>query len=526
MLMFGSNEFAEITPISTDFDDSFFTIVWPRAWTGRYTGMRFNMGGTSQVYNMEDGSILGQTPRQDILFNTETDVDGTGDIIELTDDDLQARWSKGTAVNARDLEGTETPGITDGGQYYVGWDSASTGITLHTTRLLALQDGTAVNLTASSAGNGEVWALTAANPYRSKPRITFDDTDAGSSATFTRMFFSNLGQFDNEDADPDIEFIDCTFISMTGHADNSGENANNVVFSGCQFLGQDTWAKINSSATSGAKPSSLLPHNDIGDISDCLFDFGDALGGHAIRQTATGTFSFSGNTFTGFATGDQDTHEFDNTDDVNATTDRITLLTGHGYVTGDPVVYDRRLTANTGLTGLTEDNTYFVNVSTNDVSLHLNQGDAINDNATIALTVGTGNETHALWPANAAIFNDSGGLVTINVSDGSTPTIRNALDSTTVINNNVAVTFSGMRDNTEVRVYAAGTKTELDGIENATAGTPDNRTFVASVAGATSVDYVLHNTQYEYIRVEGFTWPATATIIEVQQRFDRNYDNP
>jgi hypothetical protein len=121
------------------------------------------------------------------------------------------------------------------------------------------------------------------------------------------------------------------------------------------------------------------------------------------------------------------------------------------------------------------------------------------------------------------------GDVTINVSAGSgTFSYERAsgYTGTVTINQNVTVTFDGLRDNTEVRVYNNATGVELDGIENATAGTTDDRNFAASIAGSTVVDYVLHNNQYEYIRVEAFTWPSVAQTINIQQRFDRNFSNP
>lgn len=119
------------------------------------------------------------------------------------------------------------------------------------------------------------------------------------------------------------------------------------------------------------------------------------------------------------------------------------------------------------------------------------------------------------------INNATGGVVTINAS-GITGTVsyRNNGTSTTTINNNVTVTFSGLVANSEVRIYNHSTGAELDGVENS--GT----SFAASVAGSTVVDYVIHNIDYEYIRVENFTWPSTAQTIPIQQRIDRNYANP
>lgn len=130
---------------------------------------------------------------------------------------------------------------------------------------------------------------------------------------------------------------------------------------------------------------------------------------------------------------------------------------------------------------------------------------------------------------DAAILNSAAGTLSISSSGGSdigTDSFRNTGGGDVTITNNVGVTFTNMRDLTEVRIYAAGTSTELAGIEDATAGSPDARTFLASLAAATSVDYTLVNLQYEIIRVESFTWPAADQSILISQRFDRNYDNP
>jgi len=145
----------------------------------------------------------------------------------------------------------------------------------------------------------------------------------------------------------------------------------------------------------------------------------------------------------------------------------------------------------------------------------------------------TGN-TFAGYGANAsndaAIYNNSGGLVTINISGGGdTPTVRNGAGASTVINNNVAVTLSGLKDNTEVRVLDNVTGEFLDGIENATAGTTDNRSFTFSLAASTVVDIAIFNVAYVLPpnnRIEDFTVPTSAATIPISQVRDRNYVNP
>lgn len=128
--------------------------------------------------------------------------------------------------------------------------------------------------------------------------------------------------------------------------------------------------------------------------------------------------------------------------------------------------------------------------------------------------------------ANAAIYNNSGGSVTINVTSGDAPTYYNVGGSTTTIVASVSVTFDKLKDNTEVRIYKTSDDSVVDGIENATSGSPDNRNFQWSATAGTDVYYHLINKEYEQISVYGYVVPSSATTIDFQQQFDRNYANP
>jgi hypothetical protein len=89
------------------------------------------------------------------------------------------------------------------------------------------------------------------------------------------------------------------------------------------------------------------------------------------------------------------------------------------------------------------------------------------------------------------------------------------------------VTFTNIKDDTEVRVYATGTTTEIAGTENATTGSPDDRSFAWSADAGTVVDYVLINVAgWQIIRVEGYTVPSSNTSLPIQQVIERNYSNP
>lgn len=128
---------------------------------------------------------------------------------------------------------------------------------------------------------------------------------------------------------------------------------------------------------------------------------------------------------------------------------------------------------------------------------------------------------------NEALYNNSGGLVTLNLSGGTVPTYRNnGAGSTTSIIASVNVTVTGLKDNTEIRVYTTATITELAGIETATDGTTDNRSFTFALTAGVIIDIAIINVTYENERITAYTVPATNASIPVQQRFDRNYSNP
>jgi hypothetical protein len=130
---------------------------------------------------------------------------------------------------------------------------------------------------------------------------------------------------------------------------------------------------------------------------------------------------------------------------------------------------------------------------------------------------------------NNSVLNFLGttGSVTVNVSGGSGTVSYKTAGTTITIVNAVTVTLTGLKDNTEVRVMAAGSHTnELAGTEDATTGTTDDRSFAFSLAAATSVDIYIVNKLYENIEIEGYTIPGSNTPFPQQQRLDRVYLNP
>lgn len=78
--------------------------------------------------------------------------------------------------------------------------------------------------------------------------------------------------------------------------------------------------------------------------------------------------------------------------------------------------------------------------------------------------------------------------------------------------------LTGLQSNSEVRIYQAGTSTEIDGVENS--GTSFSTTTTES-----SIDLVIFNTQYQPVRILSVDTSGDVTL-PIQQIFDRNYNNP
>ncbi len=124
---------------------------------------------------------------------------------------------------------------------------------------------------------------------------------------------------------------------------------------------------------------------------------------------------------------------------------------------------------------------------------------------------------------NAAIYNNSGGSVTINVSGGTIPTYRNGTGASTTVSAAASVELTGLQPNSEVRAYVGtnpATATEIGGIEDS--GT--SFTFSQSVAGQQGY-IIVHSVSYAPYSLN-LTYSGSNVSIPIQQVFDRNYRNP
>lgn len=91
-------------------------------------------------------------------------------------------------------------------------------------------------------------------------------------------------------------------------------------------------------------------------------------------------------------------------------------------------------------------------------------------------------------------------------------------DTNGTVSPDSVLTLTGLQANSEVRVYTAGTTTEVAGVENS--GT----TFVDATIAVSSVDIVVHNVSFEYLKIEAADTSSNLTL-PIQQRSDRQYEN-
>lgn len=156
---------------------------------------------------------------------------------------------------------------------------------------------------------------------------------------------------------------------------------------------------------------------------------------------------------------------------------------------------------------------------------------SINKNAIVVTTPGTysfsGNSFTGYGTTGtdtAAIYNNSGGLVTINISNGSTPTYYNGVGATTVINNNVSVTLEANVSlvGSEIRIYDLDNSpvnslgTELTGIESCVGAT-----YLFSSSVGNSVWIQVMKSGYEEFGRQ-YTMPTTNSPLSITLKADNN----
>jgi hypothetical protein len=406
----GRNASATVT--ATVFTEANVVVKFPGGFVDPgWNELEFDLGNASTVVTLD--SVFFQGDGLDTRwFYFDTLATGSGgavstslDTIELPDHGL-LDLTISPLLQYQTLGGTERPisGLASGGIHGVFVDQVSgTNTTAQEAafcdaraRFYDESTGAIHNLTESTAGNEELQALVIHNIV--KPDLTVTSTSGTFDAT------------------------DCTFDKFRAFTLTSA-----ATFTRCAFL------KCESMALSTAELDSCTVTNPAVPISLSFIDTeaGAESEGHCIDITSNSgsPFTFTDNTFIGWGP-DAATFSTDS-GGINAGTDVITTDAAHGFSTGDAVYYNDE--GGVASIGLTVDGVYWVrNITSTTLTLHLSPWGASNDSVTMDLST-SGAETHSLYSANAAILNSSGAAITINVSGGTAPTIRNTDGSTTSV---------------------------------------------------------------------------------------------
>ena len=414
------------TASATVFTDANSVLVFPGGFVGdTFNKITVDLSNASTTVTWTNVTMIsnGQSTYK-LYFDTEIDVNSATDVITITDHDV--RTSQNFTYSKEG--GTEAIGLTDDTSVFPETDTTDTFRVFDNTNdpldaFSGVSGQTETNLTASTAGNGENHSLLRGPDTR----LSIEVASGAGNFTIDGCVFQNTGNctFASNTSIIGSTFLDITTITPDG-----------ATFDGCTF---DLHSTPGSSVISPAIPD---------DITNCEFNQGGLYTeGHALEITATGTYTYIGNTHNGFG---PDPLSFDTASNVSTASNSINV--SHSYTTGDEVYYEKH--GGTEDIGASDSVRYYVrSLATNSLSLHLSKSAAINGSNTLSLTSTTA-ETHYLESAKAAIFNNSGGAVVIGVDDGDTPSIRNASNATTSITNPVLIRVQGVTEGTSVSVIA------------------------------------------------------------------------
>lgn len=474
----GRTDAATVT--NTAFTDAQKTLIFPGGNVGPgRTGLEVDLGNASTVFTITQYNIKG-TGRSEHkqYFDTELQVNATTDRITIpghgfaTFDQLEYSDEGGTedigpddlSGEADDITGT---GIAAGPNHYVVRFDVDE-FALHPTAPDSVNDTNIEALTASTAGNGERHSLLR------KPDTRPDLTFVGTSGTGS-VIDSSLDKLRT------ITLTSAVTITRGFISNSHGLILGDGTLDAVSIAGQTT--------SLGEAFLTSIHAQDLDLIDGSSFTSGDE--GHAIEVTTGGTLAnrtavLTDVTITGYFAADDGSSggwSFNALTDVDATPDDITITT-HGFATGDAVYYSDE--GGTAIGGLTDQALYFLRSDdANTVGVFLTKEAADTNANRIALTVGS-SETHKFYSANAAIFNNSGADLIINISGGSTPTIRNSAGSTTTVNNTVSTGLSGVTEGTPVKIIA-----------NETVGTITKGDVIASGFADSTGAYTANSLNYE-----------------------------
>lgn len=418
---------------ATEWTDSLRTVVFPGGRVAEgWNELVFELGASGTVITEANMSYIGRGRKNTKIYfdSSANQIDATNDEIDIT----SHPFLTGHAVLYSKEGNTGTTGLTDATEYFVRSVSAD-AISLHTTRDNAFTNTSPVNLSATTAGENHSLRL----QPDTRPFLTIRGSTG--SASFTGNVYTAFSciQGSSTSTFSFCAFTECKLIVLS-----------NGTFTDCTF--------DNPTTPIGEAFMQAIHANDLDELDNSTFSSSGI--GHAIEITTDGTVaediaSLSNVAFTNYFDTDGDNTGgwgFNASTDVDGGTETITI-TGHSFVDGDPVYYSDE--GGTAITGLTDQSLYYLNsTGANTVTVHLTADEAIAGTNAVDITAGS-SETHKFYSANAAIYNNTGTALTINITNGgSTPTVRNSAGSSVVVNNAVTLTINGVTEGAQCFIGA------------------------------------------------------------------------
>lgn len=422
----------------TAFADSNKTINFSDGlFAAGFSGTTIALSNASSVIDPENCTFIG-SGRAAIIqdFHTTNDVDGTNEEVDI----VGHGFLTGDYVDYSKQGGTAAMGLTDGNDY---WVRAVTddAIAFYTTRPNAISDTSRVGLTASGTETHRLTKLTDTRP---------DFIVSGTSGSATL------------DGNAYLNHRNVTFTSA------SSQDGGQIQ---AKLLTQNSADLSNVVIVTSADPSVACLQDPVfgttTDLHDVTFVQG-SLGvlGHAIEIDTATTYTFTNLFFSGYGATASDQAALD----VTAASGTVTITVSGGdtptYKTaGATVVINSDVTVT------------FSNMKDNsEVRIYENISvEATDISFTATNTISSAGSGFGSFAADDIV------RITGSDSNDATYTVVTASATTLTVTPATIVTESA---GATVKIKKTN-QTELAGIEDATAGSPDARTFAASVASGT-----------------------------------------
>jgi len=392
------------------FNDLNQIIIFPHQRVGEgFFGMKYDLTQASTDIDINSTTFksLGHASTK-LFFDTSLEVDGLGtpDTVTIVGHGL----STGDYVLYSKEGGSHDMGLTDSEYYFVRAVDADS--------LAFYEVGATVGRQNSFTETDSVALTTVGAPGENHSIIRAPDTRADHTAV---------------DVGGELDLGSCSIdgarvVTLTSACTISGGfllRAGNVIATTASI------GSLNITCNTLTEGDALFdPLVTLSNITNCSIVAGTE--GHFARLTVAGGTS-AGNSYTGFwapASGGWNFHTQTGVDP--GVDEQITTDAAHDFTTGDAVYYNDE--GGSDDIGLVDGSKYYVGVIDSvNVSLHETRAAAVAGTSKIDLTAGVSGETHSLYSAKAAVFNDTGGPITITVSGGDNPSFRNGTGASTTI---------------------------------------------------------------------------------------------